>query len=113
MKRKNVEVKAEPEKKFLKKSDLLLEYKALQQKCDALEEKYNILDEDNATHMDAIKMLEETVKLLELKLPNVEQKSASVQTEIIIDDNCKLATEDASNFVGHMPGPHTSTDEKL
>ena len=35
MKRKNVEVKAEPEKKFLKKSDLLLEYQALQQKFDA------------------------------------------------------------------------------
>ena len=55
-------------------------------------------------------MLEETVKLLELKLPNVEQKSASVQTEIITDDNCKLATENASNFEGHMHAPHTSTD---
>ena len=112
MKRKNVtiEVKAEPEKKILKKSDLLLEYHALQQKFDAQEEKYNILDEDNATHMDAIEMLEETVKLLELKLPNVEQKSASVQTEIITDDNCKLATENASNFEGHMHAPHTSTD---
>ena len=32
--------------------------------------------------MDAIEMLEETVQLLELKLPNVEQTSSSVQTEI-------------------------------
>ena len=57
-------------------------------------------------------MLEETVKLLELKLPNIERKSSSVQTEISTDDKFKLQTENVSDFVGHMHGPHTSIDWK-
>ena len=119
MKRKNVtnEVKAEPEKKCLKKSDLLLEYNALQQKFDALQAKYNILDEENATHMDALEMLEETVKLLESKLPNVEQKSSSVQTETSRNQNstamqteslelkdCEFPTKHVNNLAEPIQG---------
>ena len=100
-KRKNVsiEVKTEPEKKYLKRNDILLEYQALKKKFNVLEEKHTILIEENATHMDAIEMLEETVKLLELKISNVENKSASVQTDISrceqpSVESCETQTED-------------------
>ena len=100
-KRKNGsnEVKTEPEKKYLKKSDLVLEYQALQQKFDAFEVKHNILVEENATHIDALIMLEETVKLLELKVHNAERNSTAVQTETIISEKlsvkaCETQTED-------------------
>ena len=53
----------------------------MKHKFDAFEVKHNILVDENATHIDAIIMLEETVKLLELKVHNAEKNSSSVQTE--------------------------------
>ena len=55
-------------------------------------------------------MLEETVKLLELKLPNVELKSPSVQNEISTDNKCKWQTKNVSDLWGHMHGSNTSAD---
>ena len=81
------------------RSDLLLQYQALEHKFDAFEVKHNILVEENATHIDAIIMLEETVKLLEMKVNNALPNSTSVQIENISRENlsvkaCETQTED-------------------
>ena len=69
VKRKNdsKEVKTEPAKKALKKNDLLIKYNNLQQKYDALEQEHKLLGQDKKQNIEAILMLEETVKLLDIQ----------------------------------------------
>ena len=108
VKRKNVstETKAEPAKKALKKCDILLQFKALQEKYDILEEENNILIQEKKSDRDAILMLEETIKLLEIQSAKVEKKSVTVQTEIIRCEECEFPAEDMHELVDHMHGSH-------
>ena len=108
VKRKNdsKEVKLEPAKKALKKNDLLIQYKNLQQKYDALEQEHKILVQDKKENIEAILMLEETVKLLEIQSNKVEKKSVVVQTEIIRCEECEFPAEDVHDLVNHMHEIH-------
>ena len=68
-KRKNEssDVKAEPAMKALKKNDIIIQYKALQEKHKILEEQNAILVQENKNNIEAIILLEETVNILENK----------------------------------------------
>ena len=102
-KRKNDSSTAiEPAMKALKKNDIILQYKALQQKYEAVEEKNKILLQENQNHIEAISLLEETVQLLENKSAKVEQKSVTVRTEIIRCEECEFPAEDVHELVYHM-----------
>ena len=94
VKRKNVssETKAEPTKKALKKNDILLQFKALQEKYEALVEENNILLQEKKNNIESIRLLEETVQILETKSSKVEKKSVTVQTEIIRCEECVFPT---------------------
>ena len=63
MKRKNNshESKAEPPKKTLKKNEILMEYKALQQKNEALEEANKVRLQEKKEVIEANCVLEETI----------------------------------------------------
>ena len=106
VKRKNVsnETKAEPAKKALKKNDLLIQFKALQ-------EKYVALEEENKNNIESILMLEETVKLLEIKSSKLEHKSVAVQTEIIRCEECEFPAENIHDLVYHMHEFHPLESE--
>ena len=108
LKRKNIstESKAEPVKKALKKSDILLQLRALQAKYDTLEEEHNHLIEEKKGDVESILLLEETVKLLENRTSKAEQKSVTVQTEVIRCEECEFPAEDIDELVDHMYGAH-------
>ena len=104
-KRKNdssADTKIEPALKALKKNDIIIQFKALQQKYEAVEEKNKILLQENQNHIEAISLLEETVQLLENKSAKVEQKSVTVRTEIIRCEECEFPAEDVHELVYHM-----------
>ena len=56
-------------------------------------------------------MLEETVKLLELKSSKVEQKTVTVQTEIIRCEECEFPAENIHDLVYHMHEFHPLESE--
>ena len=104
-KRKNdssADTKIEPALKALKKNDIIIQFKALQQKYEAVEEKNKILLQEKKNDTEAIILLEETVKLLEKNCSKVEQKSVTVQTEIIRCEECEFPAEDVNDLVYHM-----------
>ena len=70
MKRKNEsnETKIEPKLKALKKNDILVQFTALKIRYDALEKENRNLIEDKKNNIEAILLLDETVKLLEKKI---------------------------------------------
>ena len=113
LKRKNIstESKAEPVKKALKKSDILLQLRALQAKYDTLEEEHNHLIEEKKGDVESILLLEETVKLLENRTSKAEQKSVTVQTEVIRCEECEFPAEDIHELVDHMYGSHPLESE--
>ena len=79
-KRKNNshDLKTEPALKALKKSDIIIQFEALQKKYDALEKHNDIILQEKADHMESIHLLEETVKILEFKFSKVEMKNKNV-----------------------------------
>ena len=95
LKRKNEsnEVKIEPKMKALKKNYILIQYAALQSKYECLEEQNKVLIEEKSTHVEAILLLEETVKLLEVRTDKVKpeqnstEQSNSHKCEIPVDYN--------------------------
>ena len=95
MKRKNEsnEVKIEPNMKALKKNDILIQYAALQNKCECLVEQNKVLIEEKNIHVEAILLLKETVKLLEVRTDKVKpeqnstEQSNSHKCEIPVDYN--------------------------
>ena len=64
-KSESADVKAEPAMKALKKNDIIIQYKALQEKHKILEEQNAILVQENKNNIEAMILLEETVNLLE------------------------------------------------
>ena len=94
LKRKNLfsDTKIEPNMKALKKEDIIAQFDALKAKFDILEkknidlEKKNIsLEKNNMTHIEAIHLLEETVKILETQArpSNVDKISKEIQTDTL------------------------------
>ena len=78
-KRKNcAETKAEPVKKALKKPEILKEYEILQQKFEALEAKHSKLLQTNNDNLEAIRLLEETVTVLENKKNDNEKEHKKI-----------------------------------
>ena len=78
--------------KALKKDDIIAQFDALKAKFDILEkknidlEKKNItLEKDNMTHIEAIHLLEETVKILEKQAnsSNVYKITKEIQTDTL------------------------------
>ena len=69
LKRKNgnVETKAEPARKNLKKADLLINFDVLEKKYLELESKYTALVKEKESCNETINLLEETIKVLEDK----------------------------------------------
>ena len=67
VKRKNnsVETKAEPARKALTKNEIILQFNALDEMFRIVEEENNQLLEQHEKDLEAISLLEETVKLLE------------------------------------------------
>ena len=79
------EPKVEPARKALKKNELHIQYKALQEKYDIMKKQNARLLQEEKKHIESICLLEETVKLLEERdhTSIVEKLSVPVQTEII------------------------------
>ena len=103
-KRKNesTDIKTEPALKALKKNDIIIHFKTLQDKYEALENQNKILMEEQKNHVEAILLLEETVKVLEGRTSQVEHTSATVQTEIIRCEECEFTADDINDLVYHM-----------
>ena len=130
-KRKNPhETKAEPPKKALKKNELLVQHKALEQRHEALEQRCEALEQENKVHveqqkknLEVIHLLEETVNILELnvKKSKVEKKDAvpkavvvAVQTEdmeIMRCNECEYPAEDIYDLGEHLYEIHTMENE--
>jgi hypothetical protein len=110
VKRKNAsqETKSEPARKF-RKNEILLQFKALQQKHEALEKENKHLLKEKRENIEVICMLEESVKLLEKMRDSskVEKKSVTVQTEIISCDVCEYPAEDMVYLGKHMHEFHS------
>ena len=69
IKRKNeFSDKFEPNMKALKKEDIIARFSALQASYITLEKKNRSLEEENKSHLEAIHLLEETVRVLETTL---------------------------------------------
>ena len=79
-KRKNnfLDAKNEPNMKALKKEDIIAQFNALQAKYDILENKNIAMEKEIKTHIEAIYLLEETVKFLEEKR-NAEKQTKDIQ----------------------------------
>ena len=89
VKRKNnfLDAKIEPNMKALKKEDIIAQFNALQANYDilqnkniVLEKKIEALENENKTHIEAIYLLEETVKILE-KQSTTEKQTKEIQTD--------------------------------
>ena len=67
LKRKNnfSDTKMEPNLKALRKEDIISHFNTLQANFNILEKKNADLENKNKTHIEAISLLEETVKILE------------------------------------------------
>ena len=78
-KRKNniTETKMEPPKKALKKNEVIAQYKALQEKFQILQEQNRVLLENEQKNIEAISLLEGTVNILE---ENANKETKSVVT---------------------------------
>ena len=109
MKRKNEsnEVKIEPKMKALKKNDILVQFAALKLKYIILEKENRDLIEDKENNIEAIILLQETVKLLEIRSPHVEKMSAEMQTEISQSKDFEFPAENERNLANHMNKNHT------
>ena len=107
-KRKNesTDIKTEPALKALKKNDIIIHFKTLQDKYEALENQNKILMEEQKNHVEAILLLEETVKVLEGRTSQVEHTSVTVQTEIIRCEECEFPADDMNDLVYHMYESH-------
>ena len=114
-KRKNEasDVKIEPAMKALKKNDLILQFRALQEKYKAIEDQNTILLQEKKNHIEAILLLEETVIILEKKTSKVEQRTSSAQTEIIRCEECEFPAETINDLVFHMYEFHTLEEEAI
>ena len=114
-KRKNEvsDVKIEPAMKALKKNDLILQFRALQEKYKAIEDQNTILLQEKKNHIEAILLLEETVIILEKKTSKVEQRTSSAQTEIIWCEECEFPAETINDLVFHMYEFHTLEEEAI
>ena len=66
-KQESLDVKIEPARKALKKNDLIIQFKDLQQKYEKLEKQNMILLQEKENCTESILLLEETVKILEKK----------------------------------------------
>ena len=106
MKRKNcIETKAEPVKKALKKAEILQEYQVLQKKYDALEERHIELLNTNKENIEAIRLLEETVQILESKSSQKATSITGTQTEDMERMwciECEFPAEDLYELGEHM-----------
>ena len=101
-KQESVDVKTEPAMKAMKKNDLIIQFKDLQQKYEKMEKQNMILLQEKENHTESILLLEETVKILENKAFSVEKTSVSVQTEIIRCEECEFPAESINDLVFHM-----------
>ena len=61
-------------------------------------------------NIEAILLLDETVKLLETRSPNVEKKSTEMQTDIVECEDGGFPTEKEMNLANHM---HSSTEYNI
>ena len=85
VKRKNnfSDIKSEPNMKALKKEDIIVQFNALQAKFNIIEKKNIDLEQEKKSHIEAITLLEETVKILEeqASLRKAEKITKNVQTD--------------------------------
>ena len=114
IKRKNeFSNKLEPNMKALKKEDIIARFTALQASYDTLEKKNRSLEEENKTHLEAIHLLEETVRVLETQLNRniVEKVTREVQTgtfastEVYLCEDCDYAADCIHDFNDHTHSP--------
>ena len=119
-KRKNNshDLKTEPALKALKKSDIIIQFEALQKKYDALEKQNEVLLQEKSDHIESIHLLEETVKILEVKSSKVEienknanKKASETQTEdvdMMRCGECDYPAQDICDLGAHIHEVHGS-----
>ena len=126
IKRKNAfsDTKIEPNMKILKKEDIISQFNALQAKFDILEKnnivlenKNKSLEKENLTHIEAIRLLEETVNILETQanLNKVDKSTKEIQTDalkqedantsIYICSECEYIANCIHDFNDHTHSP--------
>ena len=103
--------------KALKKSDIIIQFEAIQKKYDALEKQNEILLHEKTDHMESIHLLEATVKILEIKSSKVEiknknasEKSAGTQTEdvdMMRCGECDYPAQDICDLGAHIFEVHS------
>ena len=76
-------MKSEPNMKALKKEDIIVQFNALQAKFNIIEKKNIDLELEKKSHIEAINLLEETIKILEEQatLRNVDKKTKDAHTD--------------------------------
>ena len=93
VKRKNnfSDSKIEPNMKALKKDDIIAKFNALQENYNILEKKNGDLEKEKKTHIEAISLLEERLKILEKQanVRNVVKNTEEIQTQTSkLSDSC-------------------------
>ena len=120
LKRKNnfPDTKMEPNLKALKKEDIISHFNTLQANFNILEKKNVDLEKKNKTHIEAISLLEETVKILEEQAYQIkrvkETKEISTDTSELKDPNTQLYLCGDCDFIAdcmHDFNDHTHSPE--
>ena len=125
LKRKNEfsDKNIEPSLKALKKDDIIAHYTSLLAKYNILEQKNIVLEKEKITHLESIRLLEETVNVLEEKInPKivVDKQTKESQTdafemknsdkEIYLCGDCDYVAECMHDFNDHT---HTQDQENI
>ena len=123
-KRKNnfLDAKNEPNMKALKKEDIIAQFNALQAKYVILENKYIAMEKENKTHIEAIHLLEETVKIFEEK-SNTEKQTKEIQTdtaelkgentEVYVCGDCDYVADCINDFNDHDHSLNNQLEEQV
>ena len=126
VKRKNnfLDTKIEPNMKALKKDDIIAKFNALQENFDILKKKNEDLEKEKKTHIEAINLLEETVKLLEKQanVSNVDKKTEEIQTqtsdlkvynsEVFLCGDCDYVADCMHDFNDHTHSLDSLEDQE-
>ena len=134
VKRKNTfsDTKIEPNLKALKKEDIIAQFDALKAKFEILEKKNNLiekknisLEKDNKIHIEAINLLEETVKILEIQAnpSKVDKITKETQTDslkledanksIYFCSDCDYIADCVHDFNDHTHSPEAEDEVEV
>ena len=111
--------------KALKKEDIIVQFNALQAKFDIIEKKNIDLEQEKKSHIEAINLLEETIKILEdqANLRHTDKKTKDVQTdtsklegeksEVYLCGDCDYIADCIHDFNEHTHSSDEDNEDSL